>query len=164
MGIHHRPCRKLASLDLDLPHGRCAALWAATGMASSHQSPVPPCQYPTALSRPSPDDKSTLAERLCGGSLCPSPAPRGIGRLGSRAQGCPFHLLLDADDGHVCLLCCPARAHALPHPTPLLCLRLDGETYARHPSLCPAPSGLLASSALGAEETTSGSPETLIQG
>jgi len=60
-------------------------------------------------------------------------------------------------------LCCQARSHSLPRPAPLLCLRLDGETYARHPPVCPAPSRLLAPSALRAKETISGGPETLFQ-
>src|SRR5208283_1455787 len=38
-------------------------------------------------------------------SVCPSPSPRGIRRLGFRAKGCSFHFLLDAHHGSLYLLC-----------------------------------------------------------
>ncbi len=105
MGIHHRLCLKLASPYVDVPHARCSTLWLGPAPASSYQSPVPYCEYAAPLFRFSPDDQSALEERFRGGSVCPSPSPRGIGSVGGRAQGRPFNFFLDAYHGCIYQLC-----------------------------------------------------------
>ena len=96
LGLLLSPRLQLAPPDLAVAHARHPALRPERGEPPPDEPSFPHRQCPSPLSDSPGDDRSPLAERGGGGPLRPPPAPRGIGGLGGRTQGCPLRALLDA--------------------------------------------------------------------
>ena len=69
MGVSMRPRRQLESVGLAVTHGGLPALWRSAWRPPCNEPAVACGQRAAALSALEQDDRSGLAERICGGAL-----------------------------------------------------------------------------------------------
>ena len=154
LGLHHRPCRQLASADLALPHARLPALWPWARRASSDQRPAARRHGGPPVPGPAADDRRSVAQRLRGGRVCHPSAAGGVGGLGGRAERRPQRPVLHADPRGLRRLRPPALlAGPLPHGGRVLRLGPDVQADAGDAAVCAAVVGLLAAGAESAAGT-----------
>lgn len=72
------------------------------------------------------------------------PAPRRVGGLGGRAEGCPLRLFLDGHPGCLCLVRAPSRSLAVRAPPARIPSRADGQADDRDAAVRPPAPGCLA--------------------
>src|SRR5208337_3612261 len=95
---------QLASVNLALPHARCAALRPGPCRTPPDQPSAAPGQYAPALCSLAARDPRALSQRLRGRLLRAAPAACRIRCLDRRAQRRAEHLFLYADAVGVCPL------------------------------------------------------------
>src|SRR5262245_21697091 len=90
------------------------------------------------------DDKGSVAERVCGGDLCDTSAPCGVGGLGSGTQRCVKRVIFSADAAWVCELRGEARSGAISGGAGIIYPGDSIQTDVGDGAVCVVATGLLA--------------------
>ena len=112
LGIHFLRRRQLVSADVDFSHGGLPVLRAAQRVASPDQRAASRAGHSAAVRRAEADDRSPLAQRVCGfpvRSASPACRVRGLDR---GEKGCSVRILLVPDAMVLRALCATARPWA----------------------------------------------------
>src|SRR2546423_1456002 len=130
MGLQKQLRRKLASAHLVVSHARRRTLRNGSGGASPDQPGAAHRQYATAFRTSACDDWRVGPECVRGRTVCGAPAPRGIGGLGVRAEGCAEHAFVVARALGLPRVCATTTAGSLSCRSCVPCCWTDGETDA----------------------------------
>lgn len=127
-----------------VPHAGCSTLGDESGGTSPDQPVVSCGKHPVVVFYFQSDDPVHVAERRCGGPVCPSPAACGIGCVGGRAEGCPEYVFLAPDHAVLHQLYRISRTQAILAGASVFYSGPHGQADAGDAALCAAPSGSLA--------------------
>ena len=145
LGVYPLLREQLVPDDVDFAHAGLSTLRVGSRRPSPDQCVAPCRNVDPAVSGAPTDDGVPVAQRLRGRRVRDSPAARGIGRLGVRAQRRAQWAVLHADARGVCAVCpCRVLTGPLSDGRARLRHRADVQTDAGDAAVCIVAAGLLA--------------------